>query len=315
MSLAFVFPGQGSQWAGMGRELALWSSAAKETFEEADDALGFAISRICFEGPEEDLRLTENTQPAILTASIAAFRVLMSNVDLIPLCVAGHSLGEYSALVAAGSMAFTDAVRAVRERGRAMQEAVPAGRGAMAALLGMEREEVQSICEEATAGEGLVSPANYNAPGQVVIAGHRENVLLAIEIFRERGGKKAVELPVSAPFHCALMEPAAVRMQEVLKDIHIDRPKTVLINNAKAVTLSEAEQIAPSLVMQVTSPVLWEDSVRVMVEKGVGTFLELGPGKVLTGLVKRIDRNVEALSIETPDDFEAVTALLEDGDV
>ena len=311
MSLAFVFPGQGSQFVGMGRDMAEWSSAARETFEEADDSLGFSISGICFEGPEEVLRLTENTQPAILATSVAAHRSFLSHVDAVPLFVAGHSLGEYSALVAAGSIGFADALRVVRERGRAMQEAVPPGRGAMAALMGMEREEILSICVKASSDGGVVSPANFNAPGQVVIAGFRENVLGAIEIFRERGGRKAVELPVSAPFHCALMEPAARRMEDILGDIHVDSPKTVLINNAGAVSVSMASQVVPSLVSQVTSPVLWTDSIKGMAEKGVDAYLELGPGKVLAGLIKRIDGNAAVSSFGAPGDLDAAIAILE----
>jgi len=314
VKFAFVFPGQGSQFVGMGQELSEWSAAAKEIFEEADDTLRFPISRICFEGPEEELRLTENTQPAILATSVAAYKALVSHVDAVPLYLAGHSLGEYSALVAAGSIGFADAVRAVRERGRAMQEAVPSDRGAMAALLGMEREEIFSICSEASLEEGLVSPANFNAPGQIVVAGFRENVLRAIEIFKERGGRKAVELPVSAPFHCALMEPAARRMEKVLADIRIDSPKTVLINNAEAVPVTQARQVVPSLVAQVTSPVLWEDSVNVMSKSGVGVFLELGPGKVLTGLIKRINGNAAVLPFGSPGDLDAAFALLEGQD-
>jgi [acyl-carrier-protein] S-malonyltransferase len=310
MSLAFVFPGQGSQYVGMGRELAEWSTAAREVFEEADDALGFPISSICFEGPEESLKLTENTQPAILAASVAAYRSFRSHVEAVPAFVAGHSLGEYSALVAAESISFSDAVNAVRERGRAMQEAVPPDRGAMAALLGMDREEVLSICVEASSKGGMVSPANYNAPGQIVIAGLRENVLSAVGIFKERGGKKAVELPVSAPFHCALMEPAARRMEEVLGDIHVDSPKTVLINNAEAVPVSRASQVVPSLVSQVTSPVLWTDSVTEMAGKGVSSYLELGPGKVLAGLIKRIDGKASVSSFGSPGDLDAAIELL-----
>lgn len=315
MSLAFVFPGQGSQYLGMGRELVQWSPEARSVFEEADDALGFALSRICFEGPEEDLKLTEITQPAILTASIAALRAMVSRLQVVPEYVAGHSLGEYSALVAAECISFADAVRVVRERGRAMQKAVPAGQGSMAALLGVDRETVASICEEASSPDVPVSPANFNAPGQIVIAGVREGILKAIDIFRRRGGRKAVELPVSAPFHCSLMKPAASRMEEVLKDIRIDRPKTVLINNAGAVFLSEASQIVPSLVEQVTSPVLWEDSVRAMMSKGVRTFIEIGPGRVLTGLIKRIDGKVHAHSFGLPEEFDAIAALMEEEDV
>ena len=311
MNYALVFPGQGSQHVGMGKELARWSTAARETFAQADEALGVPISRMCFEGPEEDLRLTENTQPAILTVSVAALRALGSEMDLAPTYVAGHSLGEYSALVAAGSLDFQDAVKVVRERGRAMQEAVPAGEGAMAALLGMDRDQVIKICAEVSHDPILVSVANYNAPGQIVIAGHRPGVLGAIDLYKERGGKRAVELPVSAPFHCALMQPAALRMEEVMKDIHIDSPKTVLINNAEAVAVDEAALVAPSLVRQVTSPVLWEDSVNTMVKDGVKAFVELGPGKVLTNLIKRIDKGSAAVSFGLPEDLGAVNQCLE----
>lgn len=311
MSYALVFPGQGSQHVGMGRELVQWSAAARETFEEADEALGFGLGRMCFEGPEEDLRLTENTQPAILTTSVAAFRALGEQRPINPACVAGHSLGEYSALVAAGSLSFGDAVVAVRERGRAMQAAVPAGEGSMAALLGMEREQILGICDEVTRSGSLVAAANFNAPGQIVVAGYRAGVLAAIELYRDNGGKRAVELPVSAPFHCALMQPAADRMEEVLGDIRIDSPKTVLINNAEALPVAEAAGIAPSLVRQVTSPVLWEDSVKFMIGEGVTAFLELGPGKVLSGLVKRIDREPAAASFGAPVDLESAIACLE----
>jgi [acyl-carrier-protein] S-malonyltransferase len=294
----------------MGKDLALWSAAARDTFLEADEALGFGIGRLCFEGPEEDLRLTENTQPAILTASVAAWRALGSEVDLAPACVAGHSLGEYSALVAAGSIDFSDAVKVVKERGRAMQEAVPAGEGAMAALLGMDRDQIIDICDTASSASVVVTAANYNAPGQVVIAGHRAGVLDAIDLYKERGGRRAVELPVSAPFHCTLMEPAARRMEEVLRDIRIDSPKTVLINNAEAMAVEDEALVAPSLVRQVTSPVLWEDSVKVMVERGVTAFVELGPGKVLAGLIKRIDKQPTAVSFGGPEDLRSAVECL-----
>lgn len=309
MSFALVFPGQGSQSVGMGKELALWSAAARQTFEEADDALGFSISRLCFEGPEEGLKLTENTQPAILTASVAAFRALAPNLETPPEFVAGHSLGEYSALAAAGSMGFADAVRTVRERGRAMQEAVPAGKGSMAALLGMEREEILSICAEASSEGGLVTPANFNAPGQIVVAGWSADVKRAIDLFKERGGKMAVDLPVSAPFHCSLMEPAARRMEKILADIHIDSPNPVLINNAKALPIGKAREVVPSLVAQVTSPVLWEDSVRKMITEGAGAFIEVGPGKVLAGLIRRIDRNATVASFGSPQDLDSAVGL------
>jgi [acyl-carrier-protein] S-malonyltransferase len=310
MSYALVFPGQGSQFVGMGRALSQWSEVARQTFEEADEALRFSLSALCFDGPEEDLKLTENTQPAILTTSVAALRALSAEVELNPAFVAGHSLGEYSALVAAGSIPFAEALVAVRERGLAMQAAVPAGEGAMAALLGMDREDILGLCREASADGGVVAAANFNAPGQIVIAGSRKNVLAAIELYKEKGGRRAVELPVSAPFHCSLMEPAARRMEEVLGDIHIDSPKTVLINNAKASPLTEAGQIAGSLISQVTSPVLWDDSVRVMISGGVTSFLEVGPGKVLTGLTKRIDKQAAARSFGTPEELEGAVALL-----
>lgn len=311
MTVALVFPGQGSQYVGMGRELATWSEAAKVTFDEADNVLNFPLSRMCFEGPEEDLRLTKNTQPAILTTSVAAWRALNAEIELTPAYVAGHSLGEYSALVAAGSIDFPDALKAVRERGRAMQEAVPAGEGAMAALLGMDRSQITDICDTVSSDTVLVAAANYNAPGQIVIAGHRSGVLSAIDLFKERGGKRAVELPVSAPFHCALMRPAALRMEEVLGDIQIDSPKIVLINNAEAVAIEEAMLIAPSLVRQITSPVLWEDSVEEMVARGVTTFIEVGPGKVLAGLVKRIDKQPAVVSFGAPEDLVSVAPYLE----
>jgi [acyl-carrier-protein] S-malonyltransferase len=296
----------------MGKDLVKWSGPAKQTFEEADDTLKSGLSTLCFEGPEEELKLTANTQPAILATSVAAFRALDSVVELSPSWVAGHSLGEYSALVAAGSISLADALWAVRERGKAMQEAVPQDEGAMAALIGMSGEEIESICSEISDDSGIVSPANYNSPGQIVIAGHRERVKRAMDMFRERGGKMAVELPVSAPFHCALMEPAARRMDHVLKDIVIDSPNTVLINNAEAHPLTTAGQIAPSLVRQVTSPVLWESSVRYMVGEGASAFIEIGPGKVLTGLIKRIDRGAKSAIFGSPEDLDAAVDLVEE---
>lgn len=312
MKLALVFPGQGSQFVGMGKTMSQWSSKAREVFEEADDVLRYPLSRLCFEGPEEKLKLTENTQPAILTVSIAAARALESQVGLSPSWVAGHSLGEYSALVAAGSVSLADILPAVRERGKAMQEAVREGVGSMAALLGMGREEIDAICAEVTDDNGLVSPANFNSPGQIVIAGHREKVQAAMALFRERGGRRAVELPVSAPFHCSLMEPAAVRMAQVLEDIVIDSPNPVLINNAEAQPLNSAAQIAPSLIRQITSPVLWEDSMRYIIAEGVDVVLELGPGKVLCGLAKRIDGNLRIQPFGKPEELEAAAALVEE---
>jgi [acyl-carrier-protein] S-malonyltransferase len=309
VSYALIFPGQGSQAVGMGKGLAEAFPAARAAFEEADEALGFSLSRLCFLGPEEAQRLTENTQPAILAVSVAAFRALSAEAPLAPAFVAGHSLGEYSALVAAGSLAFADALRAVRERGRAMQEAVPAGEGAMAALLGSDREQVEQICREASAS-GLVVPANYNSPGQIVIAGAKAGVARAMALFKDRGGKRALELPVSAPFHCALMEPAARRMEKLLRDIRVDTPKTPLINNADALALTGSGEIVPSLVRQVTSPVRWEESVRLMARGGVKAFLELGPGGVLAGLVRRIDKEAVAHSFGEPADLPAALSLI-----
>ncbi len=310
--LALIFPGQGSQFVGMGKDLAEWSPAARHTMEEADATLEFFISRICYNGPEDDLKLTENTQPAILAVSIAAYRCLCEQVDFSASFVAGHSLGEYSALVAAGSISFPEALKAVRERGRAMQEAVGPGKGAMAALMGLDKEKVLALCDELTDESGLVSPANFNSPGQIVIAGDRSKVQAALALFKERGGKRAVELPVSAPFHCGLMIPAAEHMEGVLAEITIDSPKTVLINNAEARPLSLSDQITPSLIRQITSPVLWEDSIRYMVDEGVDSFLEVGPGKVLTGLVKRIELDATALSFGTTEEFDAAAALVEE---
>ena len=312
MKLALLFPGQGSQFVGMGKALSRWSAQARDVFDEADDVLRYPLSRLCFEGPEEKLRLTENTQPAILAASIAAARALESHVSLAPSWVAGHSLGEYSALVTAGSFSLADALVAVRERGKAMQKAVGEGVGSMAALLGMGREEVEAICAEVTDDKGLVAPANFNSPGQIVIAGHREKVQAAMARFRERGGKRAVELPVSAPFHCRLMEPAAARLVRVLDDIAIDSPNPVLINNAGARPLDLAVQVAPSLIRQITSPVMWEDSIRFIIAEGADMLLELGPGKVLCGIVKRIDRGLRIQPFGTPEDLDAVVALVEE---
>ncbi len=310
--VALIFPGQGSQFVGMGKDLADWSPVARHTMQEADETLKFFLSRMCFNGPENDLKLTENTQPAILAVSVAAYRCLAEQVDFSASFVAGHSLGEYSALVAAGSISFTEALNAVRERGRAMQEAVGPREGAMAALMGLEKEKVLALCDELTDENGLVSPANFNSPGQIVIAGDRSKVEAALALFKERGGKRAVQLPVSAPFHCGLMKPAAEHMEGVLADIIIDSPKTVLINNAEASPLSLSAQIAPSLIRQITSPVLWEDSIRYLVDEGVDSFLEVGPGKVLTGLVKRIEKDVAALSFGTTEEFDAAAALVEE---
>jgi [acyl-carrier-protein] S-malonyltransferase len=286
---AFIFPGQGSQHAGMGRELSENFKTAARSFEEADDALGFAISRLCYEWPEDQLKLTANTQPAILAASVAALRVLREESPVTPAFLAGHSLGEYSALVASGALSFGDALRVVRARGSFMQDAVPVGVGAMAAILGVEPELLLEICAEAAQGE-TVSPANYNSPGQIVIAGHTGAVNRAIEIAKARGFRKAMLLPVSAPFHCALMQKAAERLSGALEPVQVNALATPVVSNVEARPNSDAARVKPLLVEQVCSPVLWDASVQSMVAQGVTNFVEIGPGKVLAGLVKRIEK-------------------------
>ncbi len=293
---AFIFPGQGSQAVGMGKELFDHFKVARAVFEEADDTLRFSISKLCFEGPDEALKLTENTQPSVLTASIAALRVLQEEKGIQPELTAGHSLGEYSALVASGALFFANAVQIVKLRGRFMQEAVPVGEGTMAAILGMETEEVERICIEASAGE-VLSPANFNCPGQIVIAGHTKAVERAIELVKQKG-KKAMPLQVSAPFHSALMKPAGVRLNEALHDTPIHALKIPVVTNVEAKANSTSERVKPLLVEQVSSPVRWEESMRRMVEEGIERVLEIGPGKVLSGLMKRIDSNVETGNIE-----------------
>lgn len=294
---AFIFPGQGSQYSGMGKDLADNFPLARETFAEADDAIGFKLAKLCFEGPEGELKLTANTQPAILTTSVAALRVVEAETGLSPAMLAGHSLGEYSALVAAGAMAFADAVRTVRARGAFMQEAVPVGVGAMAAILGVEAEILLDICAEAAQGE-VVSPANFNSSGQIVIAGHAGAVGRAIEIAKTRGFRKAMLLPVSAPFHCRLMEPAGQRLAETLAGVEIAPLQQPVVSNVEALPNSDKERVKELLVRQVSAPVRWEESVLKMVEAGVERFVEIGPGKVLTGLVKRIVKNVEGSNVE-----------------
>ena len=296
MKTAFLFPGQGSQAIGMGKDLTEKYSIAKQTFEEADDALGLKISQLCFEGPEDQLRLTENTQPAILTASVAAWRVLQEK-GIQPAFVAGHSLGEYSAHVAAGTMIFADAVRTVRSRGQFMQEAVPVGTGSMAAILGMAPEAVASVCADAAQGE-VCEPANINSPEQIVISGHVAAVERAVKLADERGAKRAKVLPVSAPFHCSLMKPAQERLGSVLAGLQLALPKFPVVCNVDARPIENTESAREALVRQVTGSVRWSESMQRLISQGVETFVEVGPGKVLCGLMRQIDRSKKCLNVE-----------------
>ncbi|MGE3275645.1 MAG: ACP S-malonyltransferase [Vicinamibacterales bacterium] len=305
--IAFLFPGQGSQAVGMGRALADQFPVCRRTFEEADEALGEKLSDLIFYGPAEALTLTENTQPAILTMSVAAWR-LLDERGCRPAFVAGHSLGEYSAHVAAGTLAFADAVRIVRNRGRYMQEAVPVGTGAMAAILGLDAAQVAAACDEAAQGD-VVSPANLNAPGQVVIAGSSAAVARAIDAAKARGAKRAIPLQVSAPFHCALMQPAEVRLAPELRALAAADPRVPVVANVDAEPKRTAADSIEALIRQVSSPVRWEDVVRRLASEGVTAYVEVGPGTVLSGLVKKIARDQAILHVEGPDDVAAVEAL------
>src|SRR5439155_4955558 len=294
--IAFIFPGQASQYPGMGKEFNDEFKIARLVFEEADQILGVSLSQLCFNGPEEQLKLTENTQPALLTVSIAAFRVLSSK-GVQPHFVAGHSLGEYSGLVAAESLSLSDALITVRSRGKYMQEAVPTGQGATAAILGLDQDRIQDLCREA-AREEVLATANLNSPGQIVIAGTTAAVHRAMELARARGAKKTILLPVSAPFHCPLMQPAQDRLENDLAQIQFRDPTFPLINNVDAAEVSSSDQIRNSLIRQVSSPVRWTESVRLMIARGVGLFVEVGPGRVLSGLVRQIDKSVKTANVE-----------------
>lgn len=307
--LAYIFPGQASQYAGMGRDLADTYAAAREVFEEADAALGFSISEMCFAGSAEDLQLTENTQPAILTVSVAALRAMQAEGFPRPDYVAGHSLGEYSALVAAGSLSLADAVRTVRARGRYMQEAVPVGSGAMAAVMGAELGTLMEICNEAQQGD-VCTPANINSANQIVIAGHSGAVDRAIELLKERGIKRAIKLKVSAPFHCALMTGAQERLASDLEKLEFHDLQMPLVTNVDAAAISKGTEARDALIRQVSSPVRWLESIELLLREGVQTFVETGPGKVLSGLVRQIAREARCLNVEDAASLKAAREQL-----
>jgi [acyl-carrier-protein] S-malonyltransferase len=306
-SVAFLYPGQGSQAVGMGKELHARFAAAREVFAQADDVLATPLTRLCFEGPPEQLTLTENAQPALVTVGYALTVVLDTELGLRPAWAAGHSLGEFSALVAAGALAFADALRVVRERGRAMQRAVPAGVGSMAALVGLDLATVESICKE-TAADEVVSPANLNGAGQIVISGHRRAVERAVELAKGRGAKRAVPLTVSAPFHCPLMQPAADHLQAVLADVAVGSFRCPVITNVEARPNTDPARVKELLVRQVVSPVRWAECVETLAAEGCTAALEVGPGKVLTGLARRIAPGIRCMPAE---DLEQARALVQ----
>jgi len=305
--LAFLFPGQGSQFAGMGKTLAEAHTVAQQVFEEADDALGFPLSKLCFEGPEDELKKTENTQPALLTVSVAAFRVLQGR-GLVADYVAGHSLGEYSALVASGALTFRDAVKLVRKRGQYMQEAVPSGVGAMAALLKLPEGKLDDILAEAAQGE-IVSSANFNSPDQVVIAGHAGAVARAMELAKAAGAKRAVLLPVSAPFHCALMKPAQLRMAIELNAVPFADLQIPLVNNWQASLTRTGPEASEALFEQIPNPVRWTESMRYLATKGISRFVEVGPSAVLTGLLRNIDSTLTCIKFGEAGDEKRIDAI------
>ena len=303
----FVFPGQGSQYVGMGRDIYEKFGEAREVFQEASDALGYDVARLCFEGPAEELNKTIRTQPCILTASIAILSAVTGK-GLVPSIVAGHSLGEYSALVAAGVMSFKDAVRLTGKRAQFMQEAVPEGKGLMAAVLGLDRDRLIDIC--LSLKSGYASPANYNSPGQIVIAGEKEAVEEAMKLSKDAGAKRAVPLSVSVPSHCALMADASKKLGDLMEGIQFTDPSVPIVNNADAKSLNEVQSIKASLVRQLSSPLLWEDSIRAIADSGIDTFVEVGPGKVLSGLIKRIVPEAKLYNVEDLKSIESTLSQL-----
>ncbi|MDW7711022.1 MAG: ACP S-malonyltransferase [Deferrisomatales bacterium] len=309
MSVVFVFPGQGSQYVGMGRAMAEAFPAARRTLAEADEALGRSLTSLLFEGPDDELRLTWNTQPAILAVSVACLRALEEETGIRPAMAAGHSLGEYSALVASGALGFGDALRVVEQRGRFMQEAVPLGTGSMAAILGLEADRVRSICAEVTRDGAVVEMANDNSPGQAVISGHVAAVEEASRRMKEAGAKRAVPLPVSAPFHCSLMAPAGERLAAVLEGVAVSAPRFPVVANVDALPHGDPAQVRSRLVQQVSRPVRWQDCVRALAAAGASRFVEVGPNKVLAGLMRRIVPEAGVAGVEDPKGLEAARAL------
>ena len=309
MTLAYIFPGQGSQHPGMGKNLVENFPVAARVFEELNDALHFSVSRLCFEGSPEELQLTENTQPAILAVSVAILRTLESEGFPTPDYVAGHSLGEYSALVAARSLSMTDAIRTVRARGRYMQEAVPKGVGAMAAVMGADLKNIEAACAEASMGQ-VCAPANINSPNQVVIAGHAEAIDRVSELLKTRGAKRVMKLNVSAPFHCRLMMPAQDRLAEDLEATTFGDLSLPLVTNVDAEAITKEAEARDALVRQVSSPVRWLQSMELLIREGVDTFVEVGPGKVLSGLMRQISREVKCLNVEDTDSLKSTAANL-----
>ncbi|MDI3509105.1 MAG: [acyl-carrier-protein] S-malonyltransferase [Clostridiales bacterium] len=308
--IAFIFPGQGAQYAGMGQQLALRYAEVSEIFKAASEALGYDMAKLCFEGPDEVLKQTEITQPSIFTVSMACAKALEIN-GVVPDMAAGLSLGEYGALTVANAIDFADAVKLLRQRGRFMQEAVPIGQGAMAAIIGLDKETVEQVCKEASE-YGIVEPANYNCPGQIVISGQTAAVQKASEMAKEKGAKRAIMLEVSAPFHCSLLKSAGDRLTEVLESVNINKPAIPVIANVTAEEVSSPEDIRRLLIEQVSSPVCWEESVRRMIAMGADTFIEVGPGKALSGFVKKISKDVKVMNVEDIQSLESAISQLEE---